>query len=128
MASASAEYERFWSDLRSGKYQAAEYRRFGKGGREVWIQASYNPILDADGRPFRVVKYATDITMVKQRTADYEGQLAAIGKSQAVIEFDLDGTILTANPNFLEAFAHAPIITKPASNADLRGSFFVFQL
>jgi methyl-accepting chemotaxis protein len=103
---ASAEYERFWSDLRSGKYQAAEYRRFGKGGREVWIQASYNPILDADGRPFRVVKYATDITMVKQRTADYEGQLAAIGKSQAVIEFDLDGTILSANENFLAAMGY----------------------
>ena len=56
----SPEYEQFWAKLRSGEYQAGEYKRIGKGGKEVWIQASYNPILDADGKPFKVVKYATD--------------------------------------------------------------------
>ena len=55
-------YREFWASLNRGQYQAAEYRRVGKGGKEVWIQASYNPIFDLDGKPFKVVKYATDIT------------------------------------------------------------------
>ena len=59
---ASREYQQFWMELAGGTYQAAEYKRFGKGGKEVWIQASYNPILDMNGQPFKVVKYATDIT------------------------------------------------------------------
>jgi len=103
----SAEYRAFWERLRRGEYLAAEYRRLGKGGREVWIQASYNPILDLDGRPFKVVKFATDVTAQKLRNADYAGQIDAIGKSQAVIEFDLDGTIRTANRNFLDAMGYS---------------------
>jgi methyl-accepting chemotaxis protein len=58
----SAEYKQFWRDLGAGKFQSAEYKRVGKGGKEIWIQASYNPILDLNGRPFKVVKFATDIT------------------------------------------------------------------
>ena len=102
-----AEYKAFWARLGRGEYQAAEYRRLGKGGREVWIQASYNPILGLDGKPFKVVKFATDVTEQKLRNADYAGQIGAIGKSQAVIEFDLDGTILTANGNFLTAMGYS---------------------
>ncbi len=102
----SAEYRAFWAKLGRGEYDAAQYKRIGKGGREVWIQASYNPIMDANGKPFKVVKYATDITAQMARNADYEGQLAAISKAQAVIEFDLDGTIRTANPNFLNAMGY----------------------
>ncbi|MGE0591173.1 MAG: methyl-accepting chemotaxis protein [Vicinamibacterales bacterium] len=65
---ASPEYKQFWATLNRGEFQTAEYKRLGKGGREIWIQASYNPVFDADGRPVKVVKYATDITeMVKQR-------------------------------------------------------------
>ena len=103
---AGPEYAAFWTRLREGHYQAAQYRRFGKDGREIWIQASYNPVMDAQGRPCKVVKYATDITADRLRNADLEGQLAAIGKSQAVIAFDLDGTILTANDNFLTALGY----------------------
>lgn len=62
---ASPEYRQFWSDLAAGKYQAGEYKRIGKNGKEIWIQASYNPILDVSGKPFKVVKYATDITQTK---------------------------------------------------------------
>ncbi|MGQ3028207.1 MAG: methyl-accepting chemotaxis protein [Ferrovibrionaceae bacterium] len=102
----SAEYRRFWETLGRGEYQAAEYKRIGKGGREVWIQASYNPIFDLNGRPFKVVKYATDVTAAKLKAADSAGQLAAIGKSQAVIEFDMDGTILGANQNFLDVMGY----------------------
>ncbi len=97
----SVEYRLFWERLARGEYEAAQYKRIAKGGREVWIEASYNPIMDLNGKPFKVVKYATDITVQKVRQADFEGQLGAISKSQAVIEFTLDGKILTANDNFL---------------------------
>ena len=103
----SAEYKEFWTRLNRGEYQAAEYKRLGKGGKEVWIQASYNPILDLNGKPFKVVKYATDVTKQKQLNANYESQIAAIRKSQAVIEFGMDGTILDANDNFLNALGYA---------------------
>ena len=102
----SSEYREFWAALNRGEYQAAEYKRIGKGGKEVWIQASYNPILDPDGKPFKVVKFATDMTEQKLRNADYMGQIAAISKSQAVIEFKMDGTVLSANDNFLKALGY----------------------
>jgi methyl-accepting chemotaxis protein len=103
---ASVEYKQFWRDLNDGKYQAAEYKRIGKGGKEVWIQASYNPIFDLNGRPFKVVKFAIDVTATKLQNADYQGQIAAIGKAQAVIEFHLDGTIISANENFLKTLGY----------------------
>jgi methyl-accepting chemotaxis protein len=103
---ASPDYAAFWAKLGRGEFDAGEYKRIGKGGKEVWIQASYNPILDQTGAPFKVVKYATDITETKLRNADFEGQLDAIGKSQAVISFDLDGTILDANQNFCQTLGY----------------------
>jgi methyl-accepting chemotaxis protein len=103
----SAAYREFWAKLHRGEYQASEYKRIGKGGREVWILASYNPVLDEKGKPFKVVKFATDVTAQKVKTADSAGQLAAIGKSQAVIEFNLDGTIIDANANFLHALGYS---------------------
>ena len=102
----SAEYKEFWVKLNRGEYQAAEYKRIGKGGKEVWIQASYNPIFDANGKTFKVVKYATDVTEQKLRNADYTGQIAAIRKSQAVITFDMNGTVLDANHHFLNALGY----------------------
>jgi methyl-accepting chemotaxis protein len=99
-------YRQFWDELRAGKFQVAEYKRIGKGGKEVWIQASYNPVKDSRGRVYMVAKYATDVTEQKLRNADIEGQLAAIHKAQAVIEFNLDGTILTANENFLTTLGY----------------------
>jgi methyl-accepting chemotaxis protein len=102
----SSEYRAFWAKLGRGEYDAAVYKRIGKGGKEVWIQASYNPIVNSAGKPFKVVKYATDITEQKMRLADYEGQIAAISKAQAVIEFELDGTIRTANANFLNVLGY----------------------
>jgi methyl-accepting chemotaxis protein len=97
----SAAYREFWARLNRGEFQAAEYKRVGKGGTEIWIQASYNPIFDKTGKPVKVIKFATDITAQKKRNLEYSGQIAAIGRSQAVISFNLDGTILTANDNFL---------------------------
>ena len=98
---ASAEYKQFWEKLGRGEFDAGEYKRLGKGGKEVWIHASYNPVLDDDGKPYKVIKSAADITAQKLERADSVGQLDAIGKAQAVIEFELDGTIVTANENFL---------------------------
>jgi len=104
--SQSSEYRAFWQKLGRGEFDAGQYKRVGKGGREIWIQASYNPIMDAKGKPCKVVKFASDITEQKKTAADFEGQIAAIGKSQAVIEFTLDGTIIRANDNFLKALGY----------------------
>ncbi|WP_441255818.1 PAS domain-containing protein [Tardiphaga sp. 285_C5_N1_2] len=103
----SEEYREFWARLNRGEYQAAEYKRIGKGGKEVWILASYNPVLDEKGKPFKVVKFATNVTEQKLQTVDLAGQIAAIGKSQAVIEFGMDGIVLTANENFLQALGYS---------------------
>jgi methyl-accepting chemotaxis protein len=103
----SAAYREFWAKLGRGEYEAAEYKRFGKGGKEVWILASYNPILDDTGKPFKVVKFASDVTADKLKAANFAGQIEAIGKSQAVIEFSMDGHVLTANANFLGALGYS---------------------
>ncbi|CAB3736536.1 methyl-accepting chemotaxis protein [Achromobacter piechaudii] len=102
----SAEYGAFWYKLGQGAYDAGRYRRVKKNGDDVWLQASYNPIFDKRGRPLKVVKYATDITDQQQRQADTEGQLAAISKVQAIIEFELDGTIIRANDLFLKTVGY----------------------
>src|SRR3954471_10555775 len=103
---ASDEYRRFWEKLARGDYDANQYKRIAKGGREVWIAASYNPISDATGKPYKVVKYATDITAQVQSAAESKGQLVAINRAQAVIEFTLDGRVLTANDNFLNTLGY----------------------
>ncbi|WP_085968255.1 methyl-accepting chemotaxis protein [Bradyrhizobium genomosp. III] len=100
-------YREFWAALNRGDYQAGEFKRIGKGGREVWILASYNPLLDETGKPYGVVKFATDITAEKLKNADLAGQISAIDKAQAVIEFNMDGTIIAANANFLGALGYS---------------------
>ena len=102
----SAEYEDFWMQLAMGEFRAGEFHRIGKNGKEVWLNASYNPIFDAQGKAVKVVKFATDITESKSRGAKQEGTLAAIDRAQATIEFELDGTIVTANDNFLSAMGY----------------------
>jgi methyl-accepting chemotaxis protein len=102
----SGEYKEFWAKLNRGVYIADEMKRIGNGGKEVWIQGSYNPILDSNGKPLKVVKFATEVTQQKLQNADRAGQISAISKSQAVIEFNMDGTIRTANDNFLKALGY----------------------
>jgi len=102
----SREYADFWERLATGQFETGEYRRLAKGGREVWLQATYNPILDADGRPMKIVKFANDVTQVKATNADFLGKVAALDRAQAVIEFDLDGRVLTANRNFLDVMGY----------------------
>ncbi len=103
----SSDYQAFWRDLAAGEFKTAEFPRVGKNGREIWIQATYSPIIGERGDVIRVVKIASDITEQKRQNADYQGQIEAISKSQGVIEFDLDGTIRTANDVFLGVMGYA---------------------
>ncbi|MGB5727487.1 MAG: PAS domain S-box protein [Thiogranum sp.] len=100
-------YARFWEKLGRGEYHAAEFKRLAKGGKAIWLRASYNPVFDKDGKPVRVVKFATDITASKLQIAEFEGKVRAIERAQAVIEFELDGTVITANENFLRIFGYS---------------------
>jgi methyl-accepting chemotaxis protein len=100
------EYAAFWEKLGQGKFDGGQYKRIAKDGSEVWLQATYNPIFDHRGRPMKVVKYATDVTLEQYRNADQGGQIAALSKVQAVIEFELDGTIIHANDLFLNALGY----------------------
>ena len=102
----SPQYAEFWQKLGRGEYDAAEFKRLAKGGREIWLQASYNPIFDLDGRPFKVVKFAMDVTAARLQNAEYEGMVKAINRAQAVIELELDGTVINANDNFLHIFGY----------------------
>lgn len=102
----SPAYSEFWRKLGQGQYDEAESKRLAKDGREIWLQASYNPVFNEDGQPVKVVKFATDVTASKLQTAEYEGKVQAISRAQAVIEFELDGTVVTANENFLRIFGY----------------------
>jgi len=102
----SLTYKDFWAGLNRGEYTMGEYRRVGKHGREVWLQASYNPIFDKSGAAVKVIKYASDITEQKIRSTDIQGQMDAVNRSNAVIEFALDGTIQDANENFLRVVGY----------------------
>lgn len=102
----SLDYVRFWERLARGEYDENVYKRIGKDGKEIWIQASYNPIFDENGKVYKVVKFATDITEKKKESCDFESRINAISKSQAVIEFNMDGSIITANDNFLSTIGY----------------------
>ncbi|MGJ4733358.1 methyl-accepting chemotaxis protein [Leptospira levettii] len=103
----SEAYKQFWAALNRGEFQTAEYKRIGKNGKEVWLQATYTPILDANGVATKVIKFATDITENKKRTQEFTSQIEAINRAQATIEFLVDGTILTANEIFLNTMGYS---------------------
>ncbi|MGL3606444.1 methyl-accepting chemotaxis protein [Rhizobium sp. G187] len=102
----SADYTAFWARLSRGEFDRRQYKRIAKGGREIWIEASYNPVMRG-GKPFKVVKFATDITKFKLQCADDAGKLAALSRAQAVIEFTPKGEILAANENFLKTLGYS---------------------
>jgi len=99
-------YRQFWEKLGRGEFDQGEYKRLARGGREVWINASYNPVFDDAGKPYKVIKFATDVTADRLQNAEYEGKVRAIDKAQAVIEFDPNGRVLVANQNFLDAMGY----------------------
>ncbi|MBO1011202.1 PAS domain S-box protein [Acidovorax sp. SD340] len=103
---ASSEYADLWARLGRGEFFAGRYRRLSKEGKEIWLQASYNPILDVTGKPYKVVKFAVDITHDMTSATETKGKIDAISLSQAVIEFDMQGNVLVANPNFLRTMGY----------------------
>jgi methyl-accepting chemotaxis protein len=134
---ASPDYRAFWDALRAGRFQAAEFRRLGKNGREVWIQATYNPILDMDGRAFKVVKFATVITdEIKRRDKFNLLSLVADETDNSVVITDAEGLIEYVNDGFSrmtgysrdEAMGRKPGAllqgprTNPATVAEIRKS------
>ena len=103
----SPEYKQFWKTLSDGKFVADAFQRVRKDGDTVWLEATYNPILNAAGKPVKVIKFATDITARRKERALNDGVLTAIDRSQAMIEFDLTGKILKANANFLKTMGYS---------------------
>jgi len=103
----SARYRDFWASLNRGEFQTTQYKRFGKDGKEVWVHASYAPLRDENGKVVSFIKFATDITAYKVKTMEDAGKIAAISRAQAVIEFNMDGTIIGANQNFLKTVGYA---------------------
>lgn len=97
----SRDYELFWESLRMGKAQSGEFKFYAKDGCEVWFMANYTPVLARSGDVLKVITLATNITAQKFQNANYKGQLEAVNRSNIVVEFRLDGTILQANDHFL---------------------------
>lgn len=102
----SSEYKQLWASLAKGAVREGEYKYFTKGGEEIWLLASYNPILDTDGKPNRIIELVSDITEAKNNAAVASSTAAAIENSMAVIEFAPDSTILRANSIFLQAVGY----------------------
>ncbi len=102
----SDDYRQFWQSLAQGRFQAAAFKRRGKDGRVLWLQATYNPVRDVTGKVIKVIKFASDVTDAKRREIDFAGKVEAIGRAQAVIEFTTDGKVLTANQNFLDTLGY----------------------
>ncbi|MBN6716002.1 PAS domain-containing methyl-accepting chemotaxis protein [Pseudomonas capsici] len=105
--SRSSQYSELWVSLRAGRFVSGTFQRVDKNGHGVWLEASYNPVLDAQGKPFKVVKYALDVTQKVMQDSESRGKLAAVDRAMAVCEFDLNGNVLTANNNFLNVMGYA---------------------
>ncbi|WP_152048087.1 methyl-accepting chemotaxis protein [Aureimonas psammosilenae] len=102
----SGDYEAFWAKLRGGEFVCSEFKRFGKNGKEVFIRGNYNPIRNARGRVYKIVKFANDITETKLGQLENQARMEAVERSQATIEFTTDGTVLRANSLFLNALGY----------------------
>lgn len=103
----SAHYADLWRRLATGNFDNSAYSRRARDGSEIWLQASYSPVFDPEGKPFKIVQFAGDVTRDKHRAAESEGRTIAIDRSQAVVEFDLTGIIVEANANFLSLFGYS---------------------
>jgi methyl-accepting chemotaxis protein len=101
----SQAYRDFWAKLGRGEFDQRQYKRIGKSGQHVWIEASYNPVFRGN-KPYKVIKIATDITAAKIKSMDSDGKIDALLRSQAVIEFTPTGEILTANESFCKLLGY----------------------
>ncbi|UVE44222.1 PAS domain-containing protein [Pseudomonas chlororaphis] len=101
------QYRELWTRLKNGQFESGTFERVNAKGQPVWLEASYNPIRDTDGKVFKVVKYALDVTEKIQQESESRGKLHAIDRAMAVIEFNLDGSVITANQNFLDRLGYS---------------------
>ncbi|WP_256581237.1 MULTISPECIES: PAS domain-containing protein [unclassified Pseudomonas] len=115
----SPAYSQFWGELKAGKFVSGTFKRVDAHGKTVWLEASYNPVLDERGQVLKVVKYALDVTTKVEQEAATRSKLAAVDRAMAVIEFDLNGQVLDANENFLHVWA----IRWPKSKANTTACF-----
>ncbi|TKX33075.1 energy taxis response protein CetZ [Campylobacter aviculae] len=98
----SSSYSEFWRDLRSGKARSGLFRRIAKGGDDIYLEANYLPISNKNGQVYKIIKFANNITQRHYEMLDLKNTIAAAERSMAIIEFKPDGTIITANENFLK--------------------------
>ena len=103
----SPAYAEFWQELRAGKFVSGTFKRVDAHGKIIWLEASYNPVLDERGQVVKVVKYALDVTRKVEQEAATRSKLAALDRAMAVIEFDLNGQVLDANENFLAVMGYS---------------------
>ncbi|OEC39893.1 pili assembly chaperone [Pseudomonas sp. 1D4] len=97
----SPAYEEFWRRLRAGEHFSDRFMRLTRSGRQVWLEATYMPVLDETGQTIRILKVATDITRQLEAEHVHESYVNAINHAMAAIEFDLEGRVVGANANFL---------------------------
>ena len=124
----SPEYKKFWESLRKGEYIGGEFPRVNREGSLIYLQATYNPVFDENGKPYKVIKYALDVTHIKKQEQELKNRLNAINSSNAVIEFDLNGIILDANEKFQSVMGfplekivgkhHRVFVTEKFENSD----------
>jgi methyl-accepting chemotaxis protein len=113
----SVKASEFWATLVQGIPQTGEFKRVGKGGKEIWVSSTYYPIADLQGKVYRVLQFASDVTEQKLRSIDVASQIEAIGRAQPVSHYAMDGTILDVNENFekLLGYKRAELVGKPAN-------------
>ncbi|PYD08652.1 hypothetical protein ALQ93_03041 [Pseudomonas syringae pv. pisi] len=103
----SREYADLWASLKAGKFISGTFKRVGKNGHSVWLEASYNPVIDAQGNVVKVVKYALDVTTRVMSENETSSKLAAVDRAMAICEFEPNGNVITANNNFLNVMGYA---------------------
>ncbi|RMS45566.1 Methyl-accepting chemotaxis protein [Pseudomonas coronafaciens pv. garcae] len=103
----SREYADLWTSLKAGKFISGTFKRLNKNGHSVWLEASYNPVVDAQGNVFKVVKYALDVTERVMLENETNSKLAAVDRAMAICEFEPNGNVITANSNFLNVMGYA---------------------
>lgn len=103
----STEYQDFWRRLKSGQFESGTFERVAADGRPIWLEASYNPVKDECGNVVKVIKYALDVTAKVQRESETKGLLQALDRAMGIIEFELDGSIVSANQNFLSLVGYS---------------------
>ena len=118
----SGAYRAFWRKLGQGEYDSGEYLRVGNHGKRIWIQASYNPILDLEGNPVKVIKFCSDITQSKLHAIETQARMDSVSNTSCILEFNAEGKILNSNELMQKSLGYSQ-----ADLADKSESFLMFD-